>query len=98
MLTKIGDWWRARNVEINRRELIQCEPKSTLRASLSSLAPNSDLRRWKRWADRCPPHLQELPRDIPDDVPYTGPTQFLVSRDTGQRPTRKPAAIGPFTG
>ncbi len=76
MSTTIGDWWRARNVERNRRELIQCEPKNTLRAALSSLAPHSDLRRWKRWADRCPPHLQELPKDIPDDVPYKGLRNF----------------------
>ncbi len=76
MFTMIGDWWRARNVERNRRELIRCESKSTFRAALSSLAPHSDLRRWKRWADRCPPHLQELPKDIPDDVPYKGLRNF----------------------
>lgn len=76
MFTTVGDWWRARNVERNRRELIRCESKSTFRAALSSLAPHSDLRRWKRWADRCPPHLQELPKDIPDDVPYKGLRNF----------------------
>ena len=76
MLKMIGDWWRSRNVEVNRRELIQCEPKSTFRASLSSLSPKSDLRRSKRWADQCPPHLQELPKDIPDDVPYKGLRNF----------------------
>ena len=72
MLEIIGDWWRARNVEVNRRELISCELNSTVKASLSSLAPHSDVRRWRRWADKRPQHLREIPEDIPDDVPYKG--------------------------
>ena len=76
MLGSIGDWWRERRVKLNQRELIKCEPKSTLGASLSSLAWNSDLRRWRRWADQCPTHLRELPKDIPDDVPYKGLRNF----------------------
>ena len=72
MLNIIGDWLRARRTDADRRHLIRCELNSPVKASLLSLAPNSDLRRWCRWADQCPPHLRELPADIPDDVPYRG--------------------------
>jgi len=72
MLQIIGDWWRARQTEVNRRELINCELKSTPRASLFSLAPHSDLRRWKRWIARSPEQFKNLPENIADDVPYQG--------------------------
>lgn len=46
MLNIVGDWLRARRAEADRRDLIQCELNSPPKASLLSLTPNSDLRRW----------------------------------------------------
>lgn len=72
MLERLGDWRRARQAEADRQHLIHCTLQSTVKASLLSLLPSSDVRRWRRWADNSPAHLRELPETIPDDVPYRG--------------------------
>lgn len=85
MFKQFASWRRKRQVDSNRRRLIDGEPQSTVRAAFHALFPSSDLKRWKKWADNCPP--SPLPLDIPDDVPYRGLNNYwypvMPAKDLG---------------